>query len=128
MGGKQLNIRKTALLVILIAASVFSACFLGTGKTNVRGTVKFEGKPVVGAEVRFSGPMGQDVTRTDFDGRYSLTVGHKQNQTLELKVLWPGYTHDEIKFPAYKSTERIVDIELKKVFTPAPNNAEARTN
>jgi len=97
-----------------------SSCSFGTGTTNVRGKVTFEGKPIVGAEVRFAGSKGEDMTRTDHDGRYDLTIKNARTEELELKVLWPGYTHDDIKFKAYEAKDKATDIQLKKIFTPAP--------
>jgi len=104
---------------VLIFISLFAtSCFLRTSTTTVRGKVTYDNKPVVGAEVRFGGKMGEDVTRTDHDGRFTLTAKHRPTEMLEIKVLWPGYTHNEIKFPGFTGDDKPINIELKKVFTP----------
>jgi len=103
---------------LLLAASLF-AISCGSSNTTVRGTVRFENKPVSGAEVRFGPNMNEATTTTNYDGQFIVTATHTRGDVLELKVLKPGYTHDKIEFPASGTAQREFDIELKRVFDPA---------
>ena len=110
--------RRVLLVLLMVAASIlFASC--RSNNTTVRGKVRFDNKPVVGAEVRFGPNMKEATTTTNHDGQFIVTATHRRAEVLELKVLKPGYTHDKIEFPAYGSSEREFDIELKRIFDPA---------
>lgn len=107
------------VIAIVVLLCVWSnSCFLRTSTSNVRGKVSFEGKPVVGAEVRLGTKTAETSTRTNYDGSYLLGVTHRPAEMLELKVIWPGYVHDKIEFSGFAAADKPIDIELKKVFTP----------
>jgi hypothetical protein len=112
------SMNRVLLILVLLAMVLSGASCFRSNTTKVRGKVTFEGKPVAGAEVRFGGKTEESTARTDYDGRYELKAAHGPAEMLELKVLWPGYTHDEIKFPGHKSEDRPIDIELRKVHAP----------
>jgi hypothetical protein len=102
---------------VLLTASLVSSC--RSSSTTARGTVRYDNKPVTGAEVRFGANLKETTTTTNHDGQFIITATHRPGEVLELKVLKPGYTHDKIEFPAFGSATREFDIELKRVFDPA---------
>jgi hypothetical protein len=114
----------------LILATGIAACGFKTSSVNVRGKVTFDNRPISGAEVRFTGPLGEDSIKTNLDGNYSLSVKADKNDTLQIKVLWPGFEHDEIKFKTYQAADKPTDIQLRKVFsgTTVPANSNKSAN
>lgn len=121
----------SAVLTFAIFA-LLTGCASKPTTINVRGRVTFDNRPVGGAEVRFTGPLGEDSIKTNLDGNYSLSIKADKNDTVQLKVLWPGFEHDEIKFKTYNAADKPIDIQLKKVFTgttiPANSNRSANNS
>jgi len=106
--------------VFFLAVSLcMSGCMFRTHTTVIRGYVHADGKPVHGAEVRIGVAGNEQTVRTNFDGRFSLVYHHRPTQEVEVKVLNPGFVHNEIRFPALTSGEQDLDVELKRVFNPS---------
>src|SRR5262245_3085052 len=109
--------RRLLTFALLLTSLLFLSCRPNT--TTVRGTVTIDGKPAPNIEVRFGPNMGEAVTETNYDGRFTITATHKPAEKLELKALKVGYIHDKIEFPAYSgSGVREYNIELKRLFEP----------
>jgi hypothetical protein len=114
-----MNVLRTTIILMLAASAIgFASCMFGTKTTDVRGQVMFEGKPVTNTEIRMSADGKEVVGETNYDGRYTLSLEHLAAKNIEIKVLKVGFIHDPIEFPGQTSSNKVIDIQLKRVHAP----------
>ncbi|MFL6467187.1 MAG: hypothetical protein ACJ72Z_04430, partial [Pyrinomonadaceae bacterium] len=103
-------------LVIVMAGS----CSLGKRTTTVRGYVHSGEQKVGGGDIRLSSKELEATAPIGTDGHFRVTLEHPSGARLELKVLQPGFEHDKIEFNSIDAPQGEMDINLKRLFTPAP--------
>ena len=120
---------RTTILVLMLTATLSSACGLGSRTTTIRGYIHSGDQKVTGGEVRLSTTKGgrEATTQIGIDGRFRITLEHSSGDRLELKVLQPGFVHDPIEFNSADAPQGEMDINLKRLFAPAANTS-ANTN
>jgi len=101
------------ILAIALAALFLTAC-LPTSSTTVSGRVTEYGKkPVADAEVSFGGTGMETVTKTDADGKFTVSARHRPTQMLRLNVKKQGFVMKEKQeFPGFAAPDKPVEIEL----------------
>ena len=104
-------------LIAVATLALLSGCFFSTSSTAVSGRVtEYGNKPVVGAEIRFGGTGAEATTKTDADGRFSVTASHRPTQMLRLQVIKEGFVMKEkVEFPGFAAPDKPIEIELMKV-------------
>lgn len=103
-----------SVILAAIASLFFTACFLSTSSTTVKGYVRDGGgKPVADAEVSFGGTGATSKTTTDAKGFYTVTAQHRPAQMLYLTVKKTGYAMDEkVEFPSFAAPTDNKNIQL----------------
>jgi len=80
------------------------------------------GQVVGGGEVRLSSKDKEATAPVGNDGYFRVSLEHPTGARVELKVLQPGFEHDKIEFNSADAPQGEMDINLKRVFTPASNS------
>ena len=104
-------------LIVAVAVALLSGCFFSSSSTSVTGRVTEYGKkPVAGAEIKFGGTGAEATTKTDADGRFSITASHRPTQMLRLQVIKDGFVMKEkVEFPGFAAPDKPIEIELMEV-------------
>jgi len=108
------------LLATVILLSV--SCTLGSRTTTLRGRLRSGGQVIGGGEVRLSSKDKEATAPVGNDGYFRVSLEHPTGARVELKVLQPGFEHDKIEFNSTDAPQGEMDINLKRVFTPASNS------
>lgn len=124
MDGRTMTKTRTTILLLILAVLISSSCGLRSRTTTIRGYVHSGDQKVTGGEVRLSTTYGgrEATTQIGSDGRFRLTLEHPSSARLEIKVLQPGFVHDPIEFNSADAPQNEIDINLKRLFTPASNS------
>lgn len=115
---------RTTIVFLIVATLLYSACGFRTRTTTIRGYVHSGDQKVSGGEVRLSTTTGglEATTQIGTDGRFRIALEHPSGARLEVKVLQPGFVHDPIEFNSADAPQNEMDINLKRLFTPAANS------
>ena len=102
-------------LIFIVLSSLFlSACIFSTSSTTVSGRVTEYGeKPVANAEILFGGTGFEATTKTDADGKFTVTAKHRPTQMLRLEVKKQGFVmREKVEFPGFSAPDKPIEVEL----------------
>jgi hypothetical protein len=104
------------LFVSVIGCLFLTSCLLPTSSTTVRGRVtEYGDKPVADAEISFGGTGFEATTKTDADGRFTVTARHRPTQILRLSVNAEGFVmREKVEFLGLAAPAEPVAIELMR--------------
>ena len=101
-------------LIFAISCLLFSSCIFPTSSTTVSGRVTEYGeKPVANAEISFGGTGFETTTKTDADGKFTVTAKHRPTQMLRLEVKKNGFVmREKVEFPGFAAPDKPIEVEL----------------
>jgi len=130
-------IRRSGIIVSLLLPAIIAGCGGGVDRTDLSGTVTFDGQPIVYGEIQFLAQPGQENTPSGFaeiiDGKYTTAeMGQgiaPGKYTLRISAYDGKFAEVENEDESVESdstgpTALFIDYEIEAELTPPEQNFE----